>query len=504
MKIGDFYIGNLIGTKAYIGENLIWEKIPYILSNNEILYKTSSKSIINNLLTSGWSDSELVILNDNTYENGWGRLTFSGDVTKVPDAWYDAYPKPTKIRLPNSVTKLEGFTNCSDLQLDISQYVSMISNGAVNQLSAVTLSEDNPYYKLQNSLIITADGESVISSAGAISGAIVIPQGVKRIEPRAIHGYNATDISLPDGLTYIGYFGYLKSSTFIIPESVTEIDKHVLWYGKIGSLYIPGQLVNLSGVFDRCSVENIEVSSQNSQYDSRDNCNAIIETTSNTLIKGSKNTTIPSDVVKIGDYAFADSKSPRFIEIGDNVTDIGIQAFYQSSTICVSLPASITSIGSEAFKNVYNLNYEGTLSGAPWGASNQNLPTDKFGVYQNQDKTILKKGFVPYPHLNIPLSVQKIDTNAYFGCTEIKGLVLFNGVTEIGATAFDSCAELQYVNIGSGVNKIGARAFRACYKLNEINYAGTSQQWYNILKGSGWNYDVPATVVHCLDGDVTL
>ena len=72
------------------------------------------------------------------------------------------------------------------------------------------------------------------------------------------------------------------------------------------SVTIPNSVTSIrQGAFGSCSgLTSIKVESGNSVYDSRENCNAIIETATNTLISGCKNTIIPNSVTSIGDEAF--------------------------------------------------------------------------------------------------------------------------------------------------------------------------------------------------------
>ena len=110
-------------------------------------------------------------------------------------------------------------------------------------------------------------------------------------------------------------------------------------------------------VFSGCNnLTSISVDKNNPMYDSRDNCNAIIETKTNTLIAGCKNTVIPNSVISIGDYAFWGCDNLASITIPNSVTSIGNSAFcYCDNLASITIPNSVTSIGASAFFGCDNL-----------------------------------------------------------------------------------------------------------------------------------------------------
>jgi len=82
------------------------------------------------------------------------------------------------------------------------------------------------------------------------------------------------------------------------------------------------------------SLTSIQVDASNPKYDSRNNCNAIIETSSNTLIAGCRKTVIPNTVTSIGDGAFYGCQfESRVFIIPNSVTSIGDSAFYAATLI---------------------------------------------------------------------------------------------------------------------------------------------------------------------------
>ena len=142
-----------------------------------------------------------------------------------------------------------------------------------------------------------------------------------------------TSIEIPNSVTSIGYcaFAYCESLTSIeIPDSVTSIGDYAFDICEsLTSIEIPNSVTSIGdGAFRGCSrLTSIVVDAGNSKYDSRNGCNAIIETASNTLIAGCQNTIIPNNVTSIGDEAFYGCSNLTSIEIPNSVTSIGDNAF---------------------------------------------------------------------------------------------------------------------------------------------------------------------------------
>lgn len=155
---------------------------------------------------------------------------------------------------------------------------------------------DGIWYNLdkeaQTAMVISSDNEE-----DKYQGEVVIPEVVVYEEEE----YAVTHI---EGLAFYGCSGI---TTITIP-------KNVIYIGH--------------GTFTRCSgLTSIVVAENNAIYDSRNNCNAIIETKSNTLIAGCFETIIPESVTKIGGSAFSGCKGLTSITIPENVEEIGFIAF---------------------------------------------------------------------------------------------------------------------------------------------------------------------------------
>lgn len=124
------------------------------------------------------------------------------------------------------------------------------------------------------------------------------------------------------------------------------------------SVTVPNSVTSISAsAFQNCtSLTSIKVETGNTTYDSRANCNAIIETATNTLIAGCKNTVIPSSVTSIGSSAFYECISLTSITIPHSVTSIGNGAFQNCYYLTsITIPYGVTSIGFDAFQNCVRL-----------------------------------------------------------------------------------------------------------------------------------------------------
>lgn len=136
---------------------------------------------------------------------------------------------------------------------------------------------------------------------------------------------------------------------------VLRIDPYAFAGSGLTSVTIPNSVISIGDyAFKGCSaLTDMKVDTDNPIYDSRDNCNAIIETETNTIIFGCKNTTIPNSVTSIGDYAFYSCSGLTSVTIPNSVKGIHYKAFYDCNRLAdvfsfIDTPSNVI-VGDWAF-----------------------------------------------------------------------------------------------------------------------------------------------------------
>lgn len=206
-----------------------------------------------------------------------------------------------------------------------------------------------------NVYVVTSIGSDAFFNCSSLTS-ITIPNSVKSIGSYVFaYCSGLTSITISNSLANIGSYAFLRCrglNSITIPNSVTSIGSSAFVdCSSLTSIKIPNNVTAIgSSVFGGCNrLTSISVGSGNAKYDSRNNCNAIIETSSNTLIAGCKYTIIPNNVTTIGSDAFWCSNLTS-ITIPVSVTTIGNRAFYLCSGLTsIIIPNSVTAIGKSAF-----------------------------------------------------------------------------------------------------------------------------------------------------------
>ena len=185
---------------------------------------------------------------------------------------------------------------------------------------------------------------------------IKLPNNLKEIEY-----YNFSDcenllnIDFGNGLEKIGTSVFTNNSTMTtleIPDSVTSIAFGAFGnFSALKSLHVGKNLSKFNFMYSfSYKLNKITVDEENKYYDSRENCNAIIETKSNKVVFGCSLTNIPRSVTEIGDFAFENVKELKTIDLKE-IKKIGKGAFLGSDVEEIILPNTLEDIESAAFSS---------------------------------------------------------------------------------------------------------------------------------------------------------
>lgn len=189
---------------------------------------------------------------------------------------------------------------------------------------------------------------------------VVIGEGATNVGVYAFaHLDNLFSVSLPNSLKTIGAgaFQNCRFNSITLPNGLETIETAAFyWCTGLTSVTIPASVTTIgTSAFQGNDLSTLTVAAGNPKYDSRNDCNAIIETATNTLIVGTPTTVIPSDVTALADYAFNNMWYLKKVTIPEGVVSIGASAFSTCQNLeDIVLPSTVTTIGAWAF---YCCNY---------------------------------------------------------------------------------------------------------------------------------------------------
>lgn len=355
------------------------------IPNNQIWYTSSDGEKVEPTVSSSFIAS----IKSNVYVNGKGIIEFNDDITSIAaNAFYDC-TNLKSISLSKNISQIgyQAFRGCTNLEsCTIPESVQVIDNSLFEECT-----------NLQS---------------------IILPNSITTLNYRAF-GYctNLTSITLPQTLETIGdwVFEATGLTSVTLPKNVKTIGANIFY-----------------GCENLCS---IIVEEGNENYDSRNNCNAIIATSQNELISGCQNTVIPNTVTSIAGNAFS----------------------YCVNLVNISIPNSVKSLGIYVFNNCTSLS-----------------------------------------SITVTGSISTISDGTFSCCNNLKDVTLEKGVETIGKNAFYKCSSIENITIPNTVTTIGDQAFYLCSSLTRVDVKATTPPTiskYTFGNGNNIQFYVPASSI---------
>ena len=402
--------------------------------------------------------------------------------------------------------------------------------------SAGTTTEPQVWNEDNLTWTLYADGKLTISGTGAMKDynaaenlspaymnsdvkKVVIEDGVTSIGELAFFKCsNLTNITIPDSVTcieYAAFHGCSSLSSITIPNSVTSIGVYAFVICiSLTSITIPDGVTSIGyGAFSECSsLKTISLSCKSSlkKSDFGDQANLVSYTNQHLLTKtAAKAATCTESGNKeywtckhCGKYFLSDDTNPATataVELSETVIPalnhknaITRGAFeptetepgYSGDRYCPDCDTVFEK--GYTYWNEGNLTWkldaDGTLTISGTGAmKNYDYNDNPSPVYNNSNvkKVVIEDGVtsignsafnecISLTSITIPDSVTSIGTYAFSGCRSLTSITIPDSVTSIGAYAFQSCSNLTSITIPDSVTSIGASAFNSCSGLTSI------------------------------------
>ena len=382
-------------------------------------FEESSSGVVVIGLNNGY-DGDVVIPATITYND----VTYQ--VTSAYEGTFANSTKMTSISLPSTLTNLGStpFSSC-------------------NKLTTIIVSDENPVYGSENGALFNKTKTTLIACPGGKTGSYEIPSSVTDIAPCAFYGCSKlTSITVPSTIQNIGECAFracIMLTQINVPDGITRIEDSVFrGCSSLKQLTIPSSVTSIGNyAFYYCqSLTNIQ---------------------------------FLGEVTSFGDYALGYCSKLQNVVLPSSVHTMGDRVFDSCSKLTsFKLPVSLQSLGTATFRACTSLQSITVPAENTSFCSMDGVLFDK-----NKEKLICCPAQMTGAY-EVPSTVKKIASYAFFMCRFLYDIKLPLSLTEIGNSSFANCSTLYSVKLPSTLASIGKYAFITCNMLDDITcYAMT-------------------------------
>lgn len=456
----------------------------------------------------------------------------------------------TTVILPTQLTSIgaEAFSGCTQLaSLDFPSTLSSVTSTAFtscSNLKQLTFAEGmktipRTYAYSVTHVNLPSSATTIATEAFASCTKLVsvtLPANVRTINSKAFSGCTSlTDVILSNRLNSIGAEAFRNCTSLpsvVIPASVSSIGTNAFadctnlvsleyaegtttalrtYATRLTTLTLPSTCYAIAddaftdcSALSRINISNLEMwnlifSGRTSDHFSCDhyiyiNGELLSELTADfgapisnyafANTKGLKVVNVPVSVTAIGTHAFSGDTDLQSVVMANGVKTIGSNAFLSCSSLeNIRIGSAVTTIGSNAFYGCSALN------SVLMGGKEQSIGDAAF------------KGCTSLSEIRLPASLRTLGANAFEDCKKLTSINLPEGLSAISASTFSGCSVLKDVTIPSSVTAIGSSAFYNCPLIeildlpNSVSTIGTNA----FSQCKGLNFATVGTGIKTID-----
>ena len=431
-------------------------------------------------------------------------VTLPNNITSIGDYTFYKCHSLSSIEIPSTTTEIGdwAFGLCPSLtSVSIPQTVTSIGNYAFQDVTNIMYSGTatgapwgaKSVNGFVDGLLVyeNANKQKLLGCSAAADTAIIIPNSVTEIAERAFYRCSKLpSVTIPNGVTGIKnrtFYLCTALSSIAFPNSVTHIEEQA-FYGcdNLTNITVPTNLSIIGEkAFYRCKKLNTLI---------LPNTVTEVDTSAFYECTNLQSVQLSNSMTRITYSCFSGCTNLQSITIPNSITSIEAYAFSSCKNLAgITIPSTVTTIESDAFYGITFINYNGTATGAPWGARFVNGYIDGLLVYENASRqkllgclstetdvaivipntvTEIASGAFSWckniPSIAIPNSVKTIGVRAFYGCESLLSITIPNSVKTIGGSAFSHCTSLSKITIPSNVDSIGGSILQKCTNLTSV------------------------------------